>query len=175
MKPVDDYLSKITPIIKKKFKELRYIVFDFDGVFTDNSVYTDQNGNESVISSKFDGFGLNKLKDLGIGLFILSTEKNKVVEKRAKKLGIDFLQNLSGDGKLDELDKIVENSNFSYDSVAYVGNDVNDIKCLIKCGLPIVVNDCHPEVIKYADYITATKGGHGAVREVCDIIEALKK
>ena len=66
MKPVDDYISKIPPIIKKKFKELRYIVFDFDGVFTDNSVYTDQNGNESVISSKFDGFGLNKLKDLGI-------------------------------------------------------------------------------------------------------------
>ena len=56
-----------------------------------------------------------------------------------------------------------------------MGNDINDIQCLINCGLPIAVSDCHPEVIKYVDYITDTNGGHGAVREVCDIIEALKK
>lgn len=175
MKTVNEYLSKISPTLKEKFKSIEFIVFDFDGVFTDNNVYTDQNGNESVISSKFDGFGLKKIKDLGISLFILSTEKNKVVEKRAKKLEIDFLQGLSSEEKAIELNKLVENNNLEYDSVAYMGNDINDIQCLADCGLPIVVNDCHPEVIKYADYITDTKGGHGAVREVCDIIEALKK
>lgn len=175
MKTVNEYLSKISPTLKEKFKSIEFIVFDFDGVFTDNNVYTDQNGNESVISSKFDGFGLKKIKDLGISLFILSTEKNKVVEKRAKKLEIDFLQGLSSEEKAIELKKLVENNNLDYDSVAYMGNDINDIQCLADCGLPIVVNDCHPEVIKYADYITDTKGGHGAVREVCDIIEALKK
>ena len=175
MKTVNEYLSKISPTLKEKFKSVEFIVFDFDGVFTDNNVYTDQNGNESVISSKFDGFGLKKIKDLGISLFILSTEKNKVVEKRAKKLEIDFLQGLSSEEKAIELKKLVENNNLDYDSVAYMGNDINDIQCLADCGLPIVVNDCHPEVIKYADYITDTKGGHGAVREVCDIIEALKK
>jgi YrbI family 3-deoxy-D-manno-octulosonate 8-phosphate phosphatase len=175
MKTVNEYLSKISPTLKEKFKSIEFIVFDFDGVFTDNNVYTDQNGNESVISSKFDGFGLKKIKDLGISLFILSTEKNKVVEKRAKKLEIDFQQGLSSEEKAIELKKLVENNNLDYDSVAYMGNDINDIQCLADCGLPIVVNDCHPEVIKYADYITDTKGGHGAVREVCDIIEALKK
>jgi YrbI family 3-deoxy-D-manno-octulosonate 8-phosphate phosphatase len=175
MKTVNEYHSKISPTLKEKFKSIEFIVFDFDGVFTDNNVYTDQNGNESVISSKFDGFGLKKIKDLGISLFILSTEKNKVVEKRAKKLEIDFLQGLSSEEKAIELNKLVENNNLEYDSVAYMGNDINDIQCLADCGLPIVVNDCHPEVIKYADYITDTKGGHGAVREVCDIIEALKK
>jgi YrbI family 3-deoxy-D-manno-octulosonate 8-phosphate phosphatase len=175
MKTVNEYLSKISPALKEKFKKVKFIVFDFDGVFTDNNVYTDQNGNESVISSKFDGFGLKKIKDLGISLFILSTEKNKVVEKRAKKLEIDFQQGLSSEEKAIELKKLVENNNLDYDSVAYMGNDINDIQCLADCGLPIVVNDCHPEVIKYADYITDTKGGHGAVREVCDIIEALKK
>ena len=175
MKPVDEYLSKISPALKEKFKEINFIVFDFDGVFTDNNVYTDQNGNESVISSKFDGFGLKRLKDLGVGLFILSTEKNTVVEKRAKKLELDFLQGLSSNEKATELHKLVQNNNLHYDSVAYMGNDINDIQCLINCGLPIAVNDCHPEVIKYADYITDTNGGHGAVREVCDIIEALKK
>ena len=175
MKPVDEYLSKISSTLKEKFKAIKFIIFDFDGVFTDNNVYTDQNGNESVISSKFDGFGLKKLKDLGIDLFILSTEKNTVVEKRAKKLEIGFLQGLSSDEKATELHNLVENGNFNYKSVAYMGNDINDIQCLVDCGLAIVVNDCHPEVIKYADYITDTNGGHGAVREVCDIIEALKK
>jgi len=175
MKPVDEYLSKISPTLKEKFRTIKFIVFDFDGVFTDNNVYTDQNGNESIISSKFDGFGLKKLKDLGISLFILSTEKNKVVEKRAKKLEISFIQNLSSNEKAVELKKLVENNNLNYDSVAYMGNDINDIQCLLDCGLPIVVNDCHPEVIQYADYVTYTNGGHGAVREVCDIIEALKK
>ena len=175
MKQVDEYLSKISPALKEKFKEIKLIVFDFDGVFTDNNVYTDQNGNEIITSSKFDGFGLKKLKDLGIGLFILSTEKNRVVEKRANKLEIGFLQNLSSDEKAIELKKLAENNNLNYKSVAYMGNDVNDIQCLVDCGLPIVVNDCHPEVIKYADYVTDTNGGHGAVREVCDIIEALKK
>ena len=173
MKPVDEYLSKISPTLKEKFRTIKFIVFDFDGVFTDNNVYTDQNGNESVISSKFDGFGLKKLKDLGISLFILSTEKNKVVEKRANKLEISFIQNLSSNEKAVELKKLVENNNLNYDSVAYMGNDINDIQCLLDCGLPIVVNDCHPEVIQYADYVTDTNGGHGAVREVCDIIEAL--
>ena len=175
MKPVDEYLSKISPTLKEKFRTIKFIVFDFDGVFTDNNVYTDQNGNESIISSKFDGFGLKKLKDLGISLFILSTEKNKVVEKRANKLEISFIQNLSSNEKAVELKKLVENNNLNYDSVAYMGNDINDIQCLLDCGLPIVVNDCHPEVIQYADYVTYTNGGHGAVREVCDIIEALKK
>ena len=82
MKSVNEYLSNISPSIKEKFKKIKFIVFDFDGVFTDNQVYTDQNGIESVVSSKFDGFGLQKLRDLGINLHILSTEKNSVVKKR---------------------------------------------------------------------------------------------
>ena len=86
MKSVNEYLSNISPSIKEKFKKIKFIVFDFDGVFTDNQVYTDQNGIESVVSSKFDGFGLQKLRDLGINLHILSTEKNSVVKKELKNL-----------------------------------------------------------------------------------------
>ena len=80
----------------------KLFVFDFDGVFTDNQVYTDQNGIESVVSSKFDGFGLQKLKDLGINLHILSTEKNSVVKKRSQKLEINYIQGLSSKEKLIE-------------------------------------------------------------------------
>lgn len=173
MKIVNEYLSNISLSLKQKFKEIKFIVFDFDGVFTDNQVYTDQNGVELVVSSKFDGFGLQKLKSLGIDLFILSTEKNSVVEKRSKKLGIEFIQGLSSNEKLKEFIKLAEKKQIPYKSIAYMGNDINDIKCLEKCGLPIAVKDSHPEVLKFAEYITDTRGGHGAVREVCDIIEAL--
>jgi YrbI family 3-deoxy-D-manno-octulosonate 8-phosphate phosphatase len=55
--------------------------------------------------------------------------------------------------------------------VAFVGNDVNDLSCLQTVGLPIVVQDAHPDVVPFAGYQTRTPGGHGAVREVCDLIE----
>ena len=106
MKSVNEYLSNISPSIKEKFKKIKFIVFDFDGVFTDNQVYTDQNGIESVVSSKFDGFGLQKLKDLGINLHILSTEKNSVVKKDLKKLEINYIQGLSSKEKLIEFIKL---------------------------------------------------------------------
>ena len=174
MKIVSEYLSNISPSLKQKFREIEFIVFDFDGVFTDNQVYTDQNGIELVVSSKFDGFGLQKLKSMGIELFILSTEKNSVVKKRSEKLGVEFIQGLNSSEKLKEFIKLAEKKQIPHKSIAYMGNDINDIECLEKCGLPIVVKDSHPEILKFADYITVTKGGHGAVREVCDIIEALK-
>tara|TARA_A100000164_G_scaffold298915_1_gene273459 strand:- start:189 stop:452 length:264 start_codon:yes stop_codon:yes gene_type:complete len=86
MKPVDEYLSKISSTLKEKFKAIKFIIFDFDGVFTDNNVYTDQNGNESVISSKFDGFGLKKLKDLGIGFIYYLLKKIQLLKKGQKNL-----------------------------------------------------------------------------------------
>ncbi len=173
MKSVNEYLSNISPSIKEKFKKIKFIVFDFDGVFTDNQVFTDQNGIESVVSSKFDGFGLQKLRDLGINLHILSTEKNSVVKKRAQKLKINYIQGLSSKEKLIEFIKLTNEKKFNFSDTAYMGNDINDIDCLKKSGLAIIVNDSHPEILEYCDYKTDTNGGHGAVREVCDIIEAL--
>ena len=86
-------------------------------------------------------------------MHILSTEKNSVVKKRAQKLEINYIQGLSSKEKLIEfIGKANEKINFS--DIAYMGNDINDIDCLKKSGLSIVVNDSHPEILKYGDYKT---------------------
>ncbi len=147
---------------------IKLAVFDFDGVFTDNSVYVDENGRETVRCSRAEGFGLKKLKALGIKSFVLSTEKNQVVSKRCEKLEIPCQQ--SCDNKLEDLKVILNRFDVSPKEALFVGNDINDLACLQYIGLPIVVSDAYQEVKDISRLITKKLGGYGAVREVCDLI-----
>jgi YrbI family 3-deoxy-D-manno-octulosonate 8-phosphate phosphatase len=150
-------------------RKIRLIAFDFDGVFTDNMVYVFENGKEAVRCWRGDGIGLQKLKRLGIETMIISTEPNPVVSARARKLEIRCVQNCRD--KHAELEKITQEMDISLAEVAFVGNDINDQACLTRVGMPIVVQDAHPDVQQLARYQTKTPGGFGAVREVCDLFE----
>ena len=161
--------SVVTSELEQLFRQIRLIAFDFDGVFTDNLVYVSEEGIESVCCWRGDGLGLRKLGRLGIDSVIVSTEVNKVVTTRSRKLGIRCVQGL--DNKLEALESIVGEAALSLSQVAYVGNDINDLACLTAVALPIVVKDAHPDVIPYALYQTRTRGGRGAVREICDLFE----
>jgi len=163
-------INDIKPIIRR----IRLVAFDFDGVFTDNMVYVFENGSEAVRCSRSDGIGLQKLAYLGIRTVIISTEANPVVSARARKLKIDCVQNCKD--KRGALEDRIAKIGISLNQVAFVGNDINDLACLTCVGLPIVVKDAHPDVIPVARYQTQNPGGHGAVREVCDLIaETLNK
>ena len=150
------------------FKLIKSVVFDFDGVFTDNRVIIDQDGKESVICNRSDGLGLNRLRELGIKLLILSTEKNKVVSKRALKLQVECIQGVE-DKKIELLNWTKKN-NIELINTAFLGNDINDIPALKLVGLPIVVADANEEVLAFAKIKLNKKGGDGAVRELCDLI-----
>ena len=156
-------------LLEEKIKKIKLVAFDFDGVFTDNMVYVQENGLESVRCSRSDGMGLKKLATLNIDTCIISTEKNPVVLVRSKKLGISCEYNCND--KKAKLAEIINEKGITLDEVAFVGNDINDVSCLKIVGLPIVVNDAHPDVMRFADLVTKAKGGHGAVREICDLIE----
>jgi YrbI family 3-deoxy-D-manno-octulosonate 8-phosphate phosphatase len=157
------------PILKETIRKIRLIAFDFDGVFTDNMVYVFQDGSEAVRCNRSDGIGLQKLKRRGIETVIISTEANPVVTARAQKLKIRCFQNCKD--KRNTLEKLSGELGISLDEVAFVGNDINDLPCLNLVGLPIVVNDAHPDVVALARCQTKNPGGYGAVREVCDIFE----
>jgi N-acylneuraminate cytidylyltransferase len=144
------------------------IVFDFDGVFTDNNVIVSQNGEESVICNRGDGMGITHLKQLNIPLFVLSKEVNPVVEARCKKLDIPFTQGV--DNKLEFLTSWIVEQKYHADNIIYVGNDVNDLECLNTVGCGVVVNDSHPDVVPSADLVLCKNGGKGAIRELCDLI-----
>ena len=149
-------------------KGVRGVIFDFDGVFTDNSVYIDQHGTESVRCWRSDGLGLKKLRELGIKNTIISTEKNPVVSTRAQKLKISCLQGVE-DKSVAVKDWAVDHG-LKVDEVIFVGNDINDIPAFKVVGIPIAVADAYPEVLPYVKYQTKTNGGYGAVREICDEI-----
>ena len=158
-------LHKIDEIICR----IRLIAFDFDGVFTDNMVYVSEDGSETVRCFRSDGIGLQKLKKLDIDTVIISTEANPVVSARARKLKIRCIQDCQD--KRAALEDIVQEKNITLSEVAFVGNDINDLACLECVALPIVVQDAYQDVVSTALYQTKNPGGHGAVREVCDLFE----
>jgi YrbI family 3-deoxy-D-manno-octulosonate 8-phosphate phosphatase len=155
--------------LKDLLAKIRLVAFDFDGVFTDNMVYVLEDGTEAVRCFRSDGLGLQKLKKLGIETVIISSEANPVVSARARKLKIRCIQDCRD--KRTALESIAKESGISLAEVAFMGNDINDLPCLTCVALPIVVQDAHPDVVSTAIYQTKNPGGHGAVREVCDLFE----
>ena len=153
-------------------RRVRLVVFDFDGVFTDNTVYVSQDGTESVRCWRSDGLGTAKLKQAGVDIVIVSTETNPVVSARAGKLALRCVQGC--DDKLSAVRALAAESGVRLQDVAFVGNDINDLACLEAIGLPIVVQDAHHDVLAAAAYRTTARGGRGAVREVCDAIVAAR-
>lgn len=155
--------------LEARIRGLKLVAFDFDGVFTDNTVIVSEDGKESVRCWRGDGIGLRKLDRLGIASIIISTEKNDVVALRSRKLKIRCIHGC--DDKLSALKDVAEELAVTLSQIAFMGNDVNDRTCLEAVGLPIVVADAHPDVLSLAGYVTGAQGGYGAVREVCDMIE----
>jgi YrbI family 3-deoxy-D-manno-octulosonate 8-phosphate phosphatase len=153
--------------VEERVPAIRLVAFDFDGVFTDNMVYVAQDGTESVRCFRGDGLGLGRLEKDGIATAIISTEANPVVTARSRKLGIRCVQDCPD--KLAALKDLAAEMGLDLGQVAFVGNDINDLACLRAVGLPIVVQDAHPDVLPAAAYVTKMPGGHGAVREVCDL------
>jgi 3-deoxy-D-manno-octulosonate 8-phosphate phosphatase (KDO 8-P phosphatase) len=150
---------------------VRLVVFDFDGVFTDNRVLVHQDGSEAVFCSRADGLGVQLLQRAGVACVVLSTETNPVVEARCRKLDLPCVQGAWD--KVAALERLLAERGVEATDVAYVGNDVNDLACLARVGVPIVVADAHPAVKAVATLVTTRRGGEGAVREICEwLLEA---
>ena len=148
------------------------VAFDFDGVFTDNTVQVSQDGVESVRCWRSDGLGLSRLRVLGILLFIVSTETNPVVTVRANKLKLQCRQGV--DDKAEAILDICREFGIDPRRVMFVGNDINDIPAFHSVGIPVAVADAYPEVYPHVLARTTRPGGGGAVREVCDWVYQAK-
>jgi 3-deoxy-D-manno-octulosonate 8-phosphate phosphatase (KDO 8-P phosphatase) len=151
-----------------KIKNIELIIYDFDGVMTDNKVYFDQNGIEMVQVNRADGLGVSEIKKLDINQIIISTEKNPVVSMRAKKLGIFCLQGIE-DKEL-AINNYCEKNNIKLDRVLFVGNDINDKKAMELSGVAICPNDAHESIKFISDYVLNKNGGDGIVRELLDLL-----
>ena len=146
------------------------IICDFDGVLTDNRVWVDQDGRESVAAYRSDSIRTRELRARGIDVLILSSEPNPVVAARARKMGVEAIHGVALDDKGRVMREVLAQKNIAPEHVIYVGNDLNDLPCFEIAGWSVAVADAYPELIRAADYVLTKPGGHGAVRELCDLI-----
>ena len=154
------------------------VVFDFDGVFTDNKVWVDQDGHESVCCDRRDGLAFDMVRafqkrgKLNAEFFILSKESNPVVLARAKKLKLDCLYNISD--KLSCMQEYFANrsssSPNSFEGLVYLGNDLNDLPLMRRAGFAVAPADAHPKVREIANLVLPECGGEGFVRAFIELL-----
>lgn len=148
---------------------VRALVMDFDGVHTDDRVTVDQDGRESVVCSRADGLGLERLRASGqYRLLILSKETNPVVAARAAKLRIPALQAV-GD-KVAALTGWLAQQRLDWEDILFIGNDVNDLPALMRAGLSACPSDAVTPVCATVDWVVPAPGGRGALRAVTDAL-----
>ncbi|RZB30167.1 MAG: 3-deoxy-D-manno-octulosonate 8-phosphate phosphatase (KDO 8-P phosphatase) [Desulfobacteraceae bacterium Eth-SRB1] len=149
-------------------EDIDLIVYDFDGVMTNNKVLVDQSGRESVVVNRSDGLAVSAIRKMKIKQIILSTEENPVVKSRADKLKIPCIQSV--ENKKKALEKYIRRIGVDRKRVLYIGNDINDLEVIAYTGYTIAPSDAYPDVRKKAKIITKAKGGEGVVRELLDML-----
>ncbi|MEX1071408.1 MAG: HAD hydrolase family protein, partial [Anaerolineales bacterium] len=151
-------------------KKVKLLVMDFDGVLSDNRVWIDENGQEQIAANRSDGLGIEMLLKAGVEAMVISMEENQVVARRCEKMGIPYMKGIENKGKA--LQEELVKRGLDAKEVVFLGNDTNDLPCFPIVGCAIAVPDSHPDVLRQADLILTKRGGHGAVRELCDLILA---
>jgi 3-deoxy-D-manno-octulosonate 8-phosphate phosphatase (KDO 8-P phosphatase) len=163
--------------VKKKSKtellkiarHIKIVIFDVDGVLTDGSIMLDNEGNEFKSFHVRDGHGIKMLKKAGIIVAMITGRYSKVVERRARELGITDVYQKCHD-KMVPYYQLLEKYSVGSEEVAYVGDDIVDLPLLHRAGFSIAVADAAEEAKSAAMMITNSIGGRGAVREVCDFL-----
>lgn len=155
--------------INEHLGNIKLLVMDFDGVLTDNKVFVDEFGKEMVICDRRDSLGIDMLRSEGtIDILVISKETNNVVNKRCEKLKIECINGVNN--KISILNDIVHEKEISFENVAYIGNDINDMECIKESGIGVAVSDSDSKVLQVANIITKNKGGNGAVREFIELL-----
>jgi 3-deoxy-D-manno-octulosonate 8-phosphate phosphatase (KDO 8-P phosphatase) len=150
-------------------KSIRLIAFDVDGIMTDGGLYLTDSGEEFKRFNSLDGHGLKMLKASGVELAIITGRTSRCVELRAHHLGIAHVHQGVHD-KLASMRKMLAQLQLPMESVAFMGDDVVDLPVMLRAGLAISVPNAPQVVRERAHYITKCEGGHGAVREACELL-----
>lgn len=169
IKVVETLYGEVAKQIIDKASNIKLLVCDVDGVFSDGRIYLGNNGEELKAFHTKDGFGIKALIASGVEVAIITGRKSAIVQNRMTALNVKHIVQGQED-KLPSMHTIMNQLNVSAEQVAYIGDDMADLPCIKASALGVAVHDAHPYVIKNADYQTFTNGGFGAVRELCDLI-----
>ncbi|MCR1959790.1 3-deoxy-D-manno-octulosonate 8-phosphate phosphatase [Thomasclavelia cocleata] len=146
---------------------VKMLVMDVDGTLTDGKIYISDQGEVMKAFNVKDGYGIVNLKDHGVIPVIITGRKSMILEKRAEELRINELYQGIGN-KIIKLKEVANKYGLSFNEIAYIGDDLNDLDCIKYCGLTACPNDAVIEIKKEVNYICKNNAGHGAVREFID-------
>ena len=155
----------------ERLAQVRLVAFDVDGVFTDGRVYLSDDGIESKAFNTQDGVGVRQLIDAGVSVAVISGRASGAAEHRMKELGVTRVVQGCKD-KVAALNELTAELGIDTNECAYVGDDIPDLPLLQAVGYSVAVANAVKEVQRQCDYTTAATGGHGAVREVCELVLA---
>lgn len=160
-------------IVKKEViqraREVQLLICDVDGVLSDGRIYMGNQGEELKSFHIHDGYGIRCLKNAGIEVAIITGRSSQIVKDRASTLGIRYLYQGISKKQIPYQD-LLSLLSLKDQQVAYIGDDMIDWPVMKKVGLSVAVSNAYPWLLKQAHYVTYTPGGHGAVRELSDLI-----
>lgn len=155
--------------ILARAKKIKVVIFDVDGVLTDGGLTIGDDGQEYKTFNTQDGLGMKLLRQSGVQMAIITGRTSKVVTQRAESTGVmHFYQGVND--KLEAFNDLLKKMNIEADEAAFMGDDVVDMPPMLRCGLAISVPAAPDSVKQRAHYVTQKQAGHGAVREVCELI-----
>jgi 3-deoxy-D-manno-octulosonate 8-phosphate phosphatase (KDO 8-P phosphatase) len=159
----------MTDDILDRMRGLKLMIFDVDGVLTDGTLYFSETGAELKAFNAQDGQGLKMLKESGVEVAILSARRSRAVELRALELGITLVEQ-GASKKSAAFERLIGQAHITATAAGYVGDDLVDLPVLARCAFAASVPDA-PEIVRQrVHYVTRAAGGHGAARELCELI-----
>jgi len=150
-------------------KNIKLLICDVDGVFSDGRIYLGNQGEELKTFHTRDGYGIKNIMNANIHVAVITGRQSQIVENRMSSLGISLLYQ-GQENKLDAYHSICNTLDIKPEEIAYIGDDLIDWPVMEKVGLKVCVADGHPLLRSKANYVTHIHGGFGAVREVCDLM-----
>jgi len=163
------FYGPISDAVWQKAQRIKLLICDVDGVFSDGRIYLSNGGEELKAFHTRDGYGVRSLLTSGVNLAVITGRQSKIVENRMTALGVTHIfQGI--DNKFEPYQALLALYNVTPEEVAYIGDDIVDLPVMNAVGLSVCVADGHPYVRQHADFVTYLNGGHGALRELVDLL-----
>ena len=155
--------------IHARARLVRLAIFDVDGVLTDGALVFSGSGEELKVFNVLDGHGMKLLQDTGVALAVITSRASRAVEARMRGLGIDALYQ-GAQEKLPAFEELLQRQGVAPEAASFIGDDLQDLPLLRRCGHAATVPAAPALVRRHSHYVTRAHGGHGAVRELCELI-----
>ncbi|MEI8616146.1 3-deoxy-manno-octulosonate-8-phosphatase KdsC [Shewanella sp. PP-He15 brown] len=167
--PQQGFYGPISDDVWQRAQKIKLLICDVDGVFSDGRIYLSNSGEELKAFHTRDGYGVRSLLTSGFNLAVITGRQSKIVENRMTALGVTHIYQ-GVDNKFEPYEALLALYGVTLEEVAYIGDDIVDLPVMNVVGLAVSVADGHPYVRQHAHFVTTLNGGHGALRELTDLL-----